>query len=655
MNASKKMEEHTSGMPDIMAAMRKQHPEKFLSEDLLFSHVRRGARIFIGTGCGEPQYLIKELIAYAEAHPESFIDAEVIQIWSLGVVPYADEKFKSHFRHNSFFVGNSTRSAVNAGRADYTPVFLSEVPDLFRRGLVPLDVALVQTSLPDSHGYLSLGVSVDIVKAAAEAASIVIAQVNANMPRVHGDSFIHINDVDLIVQHDEPLLEYLPEPDHGVADQIGKRVADLISDGDTIQVGYGSLGNAILANLRDKKHLGVHTELFSDGITDLINEGVIDNSLKNVNRGKTVAAFCMGTRRTYEFLNDNPTIEFRTVDYVNSPLVIAEQENMIAINSGLEIDLTGQATADSIGRRFYSGLGGQADFMRGAVLSKNGKSIFVIQSTAKNGTVSRIVPYLKEGAGCTLNRGDIHYVATEYGIAYLHGKNVRERAMDLISIAHPRFRPWLIEEAKKNHLIYPDQTFFSGKQGEYPADLEFSKIAKNGFEVFMRPVKISDEPLLKEFFYSLSDQSLYRRFFIRRPDLTHEHLQEFVVMDYSKDMAILAVNKGVKEEVVGIGQYETNPGECTAELSFVVKDGYQGRGIATELLTYLMYIGKRHGLLGFTAEVLKENAVMQNIFKKASFTEYPSDEAGVCKLRLMLGKKSPALELSPGINQQKVG
>src|SRR5512146_2960759 len=359
---------------------------------------------------------------------------------------------------------------------------------------------------------MSLGISVDIVKAAVENATLVIAQVNPRMPRVLGETFINIKDVSFIIPCDEPLLEFEATVSDEIRQKIGTYVARIVQDGDTIQVGYGSIPNAILALLRNKEHLGVHTELLTDGIVDLMQLRVIDNSRKELNRGKTVAAFCMGKRDTYEYLDDNPAIEFRPVNYTNNPTVLARQKNMTAINSALEIDLSGQATAENIGKRFYSGIGGQADFMRGAMLSPGGKTILALQSTAENGAVSRIVPFLQEGAGVSLSRGDIHYVVTEYGIAYLHGKNVRERAMDLIAIAHPDFRERLIEEAKKRRLIYKDQAFIPGVRGVYPEDLEAYRTTRTGLDLFLRPVKLSDEHLLKDFFYSLSNDSMHRRF-----------------------------------------------------------------------------------------------------------------------------------------------
>lgn len=619
----------------IMSELKERYPDKFIPENRVFEKIRRGAHLFIGTGCGEPQQLVASLAAYASAHPKAVFDAEVFHVWTLGVAPYADEKLQRNFRHNSFFIGETTRTAVNEGLADYTPIFLSQVPDLFRREFIPIDVALVQTSPPDRNGYMSLGISVDITKAAVEKASLVICQVNSFMPRVHGDTFIHIDDIDYILYYNEPLLEYSPTISDELAVQIGRHVAHLVEDGDTIQVGYGSIPNAILANLEGKKHLGVHTELVSDGIVNLIRKGVIDNSMKTLDRGKTVATFCMGCKDTYDFLDDNPSIEFRTIDYTNNPLYIAQQRRMTAINSALEIDLTGQASAESLGKVFYSGIGGQADFMRGAILAPGGKSILALPSTAEQGKVSRILPLIREGAGVTLNRGDIHYVVTEYGIAYLHGKNVRERAMELIAIAHPDFRPWLIEEAKRNNIIYSDQAFIPGKAGEYPSELETYRGTKSGVEILLRPVKISDEPLLKDFFYSLSDKSLYRRFVSTRQDMPHDRLQEFVVIDYTKEIVILAMIPGEDKEVLaGVGQYSINEGTHNAEVAFVVRDEYQNQGIGTELLAYLTQLAKRQGLHGFTAEVLSENKPMMHVFEQAGFDIERSVSSGVYELTM---------------------
>jgi len=617
--------------------IKQKYAEKFASKEKIFSHIHRGDHIFIGTGCGCPQYLVNALTNYVSSHPKELVDTEVLHVWTLDLAPYADEKYQRNFRHNSFFLGKNTRNAVNKGLADYTPVFLSKVPELFERGLVPIDVSLIQTSLPDRHGYMSLGISVDIVKAATETASLVIVQINSLMPRVHGDGFIHIDEVDFIIHHDEPILEYGVEADADgeMTSRIGKYVSSLIQDGDTIQVGYGSIPNQIMAHLDDKKDLGVHTELISDGLVDLLKKGVITNAKKTINPGKTIASFCMGKKSSYDYINDNPAIQFRTVNYTNNPLVIAQHHNMTAINSALEIDLTGQATAESLGKIFYSGIGGQADFMRGAILAPNGKTILTLESTAENGTISRIVPFLKEGAGITLNRGDVHYVVTEYGIAYFHGKNIRERAMKLIAIAHPKFRPWLIEQAKALNLIYKDQAFIAGTPGEYPENLETYRTTETGLEVFLRPVKISDEPLLKEFFYSLSDRSLSRRFMSMRKDMPHKMLQDLAVINFTNEMVILAIlSDQQKEEIIGIGQYAIDPEAHSAEVALVIQDEYQHQGLGTELLKYLTYLAKKQGLLGFTAEVLLENRPMLHLFEKMGFDVTRRMSEGVYQLKM---------------------
>lgn len=602
--------------------LKKKYPEKILPEEEIFKHIHRGDRIFIHTGCGEPQYLIQSLVTYVENHPKAFSDAEVLSWWNLGVAPYADPRYQTHFRHNSFFIADTVRKAVNTGQADFTPVFLSKTPGLFSTGLIPIDVALIQVSPPDRHGYVSLGVSVDIAKAAVKSASIVIAQCNSHVPRIHGDGFLHINDLDFLVIHNEPILEFkytrAPRGEFEEAtSKIGTYVSSLIQDGDTIQVGYGSIPDAIMAHLSEKKHLGLHTELVSDGLVHLLKKGVIDNSRKTINKGISIASFCMGSRETYDFIHDNPTIHFRAIEYTNNPLIIAQHDRMTAVNSALQIDLTGQASSESIGKTFFSGIGGQTDFMRGATLARNGKTILTLHSTAENGTISRIVPFLPEGAGVTLNRGDIHYVVTEYGIAYIHGKNIRERAMQLISIAHPKFRPYLIEQARAHSLIYKDQAFIPGSKGEYPEHYEIWRTTKHDIEIFIRPVKISDEPLLKDFFYTLSRQSLYQRFMTVKHDIPHERLQELCVIDYTKEMVVVAaIKKNTLEKVIALGQYITDEETHTAEIAFVVQDTYQKKGIGTELLKHLTYLAKVHGLLGFTANVLIENTGMIHLFEK---------------------------------------
>ncbi len=619
--------------------LRKRYPKKFVTNlERVFENIHGGDRIFIGTGCGKPSYLVKELVSYTKKNPKAFTDAEVLHVWTLGVAPYVSQEFEMNFRHNAFFIGDNTRGAVNEGMADYTPIFLSEVPQLFRRKIVSVDIALVQLSYPDKHGYMSYGISVDIVKSAVENADIVIAQINKNMPRVLGDSFINIEDVDFVIPYDEELLEYKTDAADEQAKAIGKNIARLVEDGSTIQVGYGNIPDAVVASLRNKKNLGVHTELLTDGVVKLIKEGIVTNSEKTIHRGKTVASFCMGSRETYRFIDNNPEFEFHPIEYTNNPMVIAKNKKMTAINTALEIDLTGQVTAESLGHEFYSGIGGQADFMRGAAMSDGGKSIIALPSTAKDGKVSRIVPFLKEGAGVTLTRGDVRYVVTEYGIAYLHGKNIRERAISLISIAHPKFREWLLEEAKKYNLVYRDQILVEGEGGIYPANLEKYVKIKDGTTVMLRPIKPSDEDLIKEFFYKLSDETIYKRFMGVKKYLPRQQLHELANVDYSKNMAIVAViGNGEKEEILGIGRYGLDEDTNSAEVAFVVRDDWQGKGIGTELLKYLTTIAKKRGLYGFTADVFADNKPMLSLFEKFDKKNYIMEKelvGGIYHLRM---------------------
>lgn len=633
---------------ELMAEIKSRWPRKFREQErYIFQNIRPGNRIFVGTGCGEPQYLVSSLLNFVKNQPKAFLDAELINIVTLGVAPYTDEKFRDNFRLNSFFIGDSTRNAVNLAGADYTPIFLSALPGLIRSERIPLDVALIQTTPPDKDGNMNLGISVDIVRAAVEKAGIVIAQPNSYMPVVEGDGWIGMDDVDYIIAKDEPLLEYIEDVPGDIAQKIGRYVARIVEDGSTIQVGYGSIPNAIVSCLQGKKHLGVHTELLNDGIAGLMEDGIIDNSQKSINPGKSIATFCMGRRQTFDFLKENSSIEFRTIDYTNNPLIIAENRKMTAINSALEVDLTGQATAESLGHSFYSGIGGQADFMRGAALAPGGKTILALPSTAQSmrpdasassrgQLVSRIVPFLKEGAGVTLTRGDIHYIVTEYGIAYLHGKSIRERAMDLISIAHPGFRLWLIEEARKLHLIYPDQAFIPGIKGEYPEDLEVQKTTRTGLRLLLRPIKISDEPLLKDFFYSLSEESMYQRFISARRDIPHEMLQKFVAVDYFQKMVLVGVTEeDERESICGLGQYGMNNDTYTADVALVVRDNCQNKGVAAEILSYLTYLAKKQGLLGFTAEVLVGNEPVFRLFSRMGFDVSKRNESGVYEMKAM--------------------
>jgi acyl-CoA hydrolase/GNAT superfamily N-acetyltransferase len=597
--------------------LKELYPTKFLKEEEIFRHIRRGDRIFVGAGCAEPQHLIKSFMKYAWANPRAIFDSELSHLLTLGLTPYSFETFRPNFRQNFFFIADNTREAINQGLADYTPVFLSQIPRLFRRRLIIIDVAFIQVSPLGDNGYLSLGISVDILKEAIRHCPLLIAQVNAHMPFVYGDSLVDPEEVDFFIHCDEPLLEYKAQPADEVIQKIGIHVSKIIPDNSTIQVGYGIIPNAILANLSNKRHLGIHTELLSSGVIELMEQGVIDNSKKTIDTGKTVASLCLGTSDIYSYIHCNPKVEFMPIDYTNNPQVIAQHKNMVAINSALEVDLTGQASAESIGEMFYSGIGGHTDFMRAVANSPTGKTILTLQSTARNGTISRIVPYLSPGAGVTLNRGDIQYVVTEFGICYLHGKNIRERAMSLIAIAHPKFRPWLIEVAKKHKLIFKDQAFYPGEKGEYPHELEAHRTTRKDLPIFLRPIKISDESLLKDFIYSLSEKSLYMRFLTTRAEIPHHELQKLVVIDYTTQLAILAIlEHDGQEEIIGVARYAIEDDIHRAVLAIAVRDDFHNQGVGTELLDYITYLAKKQGLLGFTGEALADNRAVMSMLRR---------------------------------------
>jgi acetyl-CoA hydrolase len=423
---------------------------KVVSAEQALQALRSGDHVWIHAGCNNPEELVKAMVGRA---PE-LKDVEVTHLMTFGCADYAQPRYAGSFRHRSLFTGENAREAVNAGRADYVPVHLSEIPRLIAAGDIPVDVALIHVSPPDEHGFCSYGVGVECTKAAAERARQVIALVNPRMPRSLGDSFIHVTRLGSVVEADRPVLELPRGRGPGeVARAIGAQVAELIEDGATLQMGIGEIPDAVLLFLKEKRNLGVHTEMFSDGLVELFESGVVNGEAKTLHRGKIVASFVLGTRRSFDFLDNNPSVEFHPTDYVNDPFVIAQNEKMVAINSAISVDLTGQVCADSIGRRIYSGFGGQLDFVRGAARSKGGKPVIALPSTAKGGSVTRIVDTLDEGAGVVTTRADVHYVVTEHGVARLHGRSLRERARELIAVAHPDFREELRAAARRRCLL----------------------------------------------------------------------------------------------------------------------------------------------------------------------------------------------------------
>ncbi len=409
------------------------------------SVIRSGDCVYIHPGCAEPEQLVRAMVDRAS----ELRNVKVIHILTKGIADYVHPGMERSFRHVALFSGANVREAINEGRADFMPIFLSEVEALFSSGAMPIDVALIHVSPPDEHGFCSFGVGVDTTKTAAECARTVIAQVNPKMPRTLGDSFIHLNKIHYVVEVADDLLEFPMGTVSDVAMKIGRNIADLIEDESTLQLGIGEIPDAVLSYLTEKKHLGVHSEMVSDGIIDLIDGGIITNEKKTLHPGKVLAGFVLGTQRLFDYIHNNPVFEFHPSQYVNDPFIISHNHRQVALNSAIEVDLTGQVCADSIGYSFYSGIGGQVDFVRGSAHSKGGKSIIALPSTARNDTTSRIVSHLKEGAGVVTSRGDVHYVVTEYGVAYLHGKTVRERCQSLIKIAHPKFREDLERSARE--------------------------------------------------------------------------------------------------------------------------------------------------------------------------------------------------------------
>lgn len=433
---------HNEGVETI-ANLELLYDDKLVTAEEAVQNIQSNSRVYLGGGAGVPQVLVRAMADRAD----ELQNVEVVHVLTFAGGDYLDPAYAKSFRHRALFIGPNARKAVNEGRADYVPIFLSEAPGLFKKGILPVDVAMIQVSPPDAHGFCSYGVEVGVTKPAAETAKMIIAEINPNMPRVLGDSFIHLSNIDYVVEVDYFLPETGTNEISEEQDKIGELIAEMVPDEATLQLGIGAIPNAVLSKLDGKRDLGIHSELFSDGVMEGVEKGIITNLAKTLHPGKIVAGFLFGSQKLYQFVNDNAMIELHPTDYVNDPFTVAQNNKMTAINSAIEVDLTGQVCADMIGEYFYSGIGGQMDFVRGASHSKGGKAIIALPSTAKGG-ISRIVPKLKEGAGVVTSRGDAHYVVTEFGVATLHGKSVRERACELISIAHPEHRDELKRFAK---------------------------------------------------------------------------------------------------------------------------------------------------------------------------------------------------------------
>jgi acyl-CoA hydrolase/GNAT superfamily N-acetyltransferase len=594
--------------------------------------IRSGHRVFMGSGCSEPQRLAHGL----EERLPSLTDVEILHILSVGLTRFT-EGGSDQCRLKSFFVASASREAVAEGRADYTPINLVDIPGLFRSGAMAIDVALIQVSPPDDHGFCSYGIAVDIVKSAAENARHVIAQVNPRMPRTLGDSFIHVSHIDTFVEHEEPLLEFGLPIMNQIAVDIGRHVAGLVVDGSTIRVGVGSISTAALYALEGKKDLGVHTDMLTDAYLHLVKKGVITNARKTLHPGKIVASFCLGSRELYDFVDNNPMVALYPIDYTNNYLVISENDRMVTINSGLEVDLSGQVCADSLGYEIYSGVGGAIDFLRGAKGSRGGKTIMVLPSTTWDVSKSRIVAALTEGAGVVTTRGGVEYVVTEYGVASLQGKSLRERAISLISIAHPDFRDELMEAAHEIRYLEKDARRSATSRAIYPHDWEYSGSFPGAGRVFFRPARSADERVVKEFFYSLPRDEAYFRFLSLMKVFPYYDVKAMVNIDYHREMCVLGfAGEMGSERIISVAYYHLDDETMTAEVDFAVHPDYVRGGIATSMVRHMVGKGKQRGIKTIVSYISPGNERVLGVFQKLGCVMETSLSAGVYEIKVRL-------------------
>ncbi len=610
--------------------------EKKRSGENAVSMIKPGQRVFIGSSCGEPQYLVRKL---AQASG-TFTDIEIVRLLSLESTPLtliADKTKDQSFNIRSFYLGSAKPKSLARNKRFITPMNLSEIPRLFKTRRLPINVALIQVSEPDDFGWMSLGISVDITMAAAMSADLVIAQVNSSMPRVLGRSFIHVNDVDVIVEYEEELLTVGELPELETANVIGRLIARLVDDGSTIQISPGATPQAILLALSDKNDLGVHTQYLTTDIMRLVSMGVITNRKKGFNEGKLVASSAIGTKDLYEYLDDNPSIEFHPSDYVNDPVIIPRHNKMITMNVPVAMDLTGQVAADALSYNHFSGVTGMLDFIRGASLSEGGKSILMFTSTFVDAKKSRIVPTLSDTA-IVVPRGDVQYVVTEYGAVNLFGKSLQERAMAMISIAHPDFRDELLFEAKKMELLGAERTLSESAYGIYPIKLEETREISGGL-ITIRPAKPVDERRIQEHFYNQDKDDIYSRFFQARTRFVRDDVERMFQIDYIKNLTLLAV---VGEfgfgKVVAVVEYLLDQAKNIAEVAFSVSKNWQGKGLGKILMRKLCETARENGISGLTAYTMPGNQGMIKLFKSLPYKVSTVYDGEVIELTCMFNE-----------------
>jgi acyl-CoA hydrolase/GNAT superfamily N-acetyltransferase len=579
--------------------------------------IKSGQRVFIGSYCGEPQHLVK---GFAEGSGR-LSDIEIIRLMSAettSLTMIANKTRDQRLTIRSIYLGSAKSENLAKNMRFYTPMNLSEVPRLFKRRLIPINVALIQVRPPDDFGWMSLGVSVDVTMAAAQSADIVIAQVNSRMPMVLGQSFIHVNDVDAIVEHDEDLLTISSVPIPQRADMIGKHIARLIEDGSTLQIGLDTTSQATSLALSEKNDLGIHSQFLTVDMMRLYSMGVINNKMKGFNNGKMVAGCAVGTKNLYEFLDLNPAVDFYPFDYINDIDIISRHNKMVSMNVAQYIDLAGQVSCDALEYNLYAGVSGIPDFVRGANRSKDGKSIIMINATARDNTESRIVPMLNNTI-VTIPREDIRWVVTEFGVANLYGKSIQERALAIISIAHPDFREKLLFEAKKLGMVGAERTLGESVRGVYPVRFEETiKIA--GEKVLFRPAKPVDERRIQEHFYQLEKVDVVSRFFHEKTRFVRQEVQGMFQVDYIHNMTIIAlVGESGFEKVVGVGSYYFESADNMAEVAFSVSKEYQGKGLGKILIRKLAEAARENSILGLFAVTVPGNKNMIKLFRKLPF------------------------------------
>ena len=589
--------------------------EKSVTAEKAISHIRSGQRVFIGSGCGEPQHLVKTL---AE-HTNKFSGLEIIRLLgqeTASLAAIADRTKDTNLNIRSIYLGSTVNLTIAKQRRFITPMNISDVPTLFTKRKLPLNVALIQVSSIDDFGWMSLGISVDVTMAAARSADMVIAQVNPRMPRVMGQSFIHVNDVDLLVEFEEELLSVTPSRvTSEAAISIGKHIANLIDDGSTLQIGLDSASQATLQGLSSKNDLGVHSQFLTDDIMHLYAAGNINNKKKGLNEGKMVASMAIGSHNLYEFLNDNPAIDFHPSDYVNDPFIIAQHNRMVSMNVAKLMDLTGQMSAEASPATRLAGVSGIVDFVRGARRSPGGRSILMIFSTreTERGIQSNIIPYMNDNV-VVVPRGDVHYVVTEYGAVNLFGKSIQERVIAMISIAHPMFREELFEAAKERGFIGSERTLGEAAQAVYPVRLE-ETLTINGNRVTIRPAKPVDERRIQEHYYSLPKEDILTRFFCQKTIFARSEMETRSHIDYVNDITLVAV---VGEfgfgQVVAVAECMKLPDQNVAEVAFSVNPEYQGKGLGKFFLKKLAAVARENGIRGLMAYTFPSNKAMIALF-----------------------------------------